>query len=741
MNLRPENPSLLYRAGLLPVSFAVYFYLFFPQVLHFNSLLSSITGDSIKNYYTYIYHIRHDTDFLRFMGMNFPYGDHVIYADCQPLLTLVLRALPFTHGYAIGIMHWLIFLSYVVTPVIMYEIFRLRRMPHFASAASGLAVALLTPLFFKLHSGFYALMYNCFIPLAIYHLIRYFTQHGEQPRILTATALRLAAINTALFLIHPYTGFSVSLFCALVLLLHIIASFGNRRRLFIHALVTGMLPILLFRVFMMLTDRETGRTTGPAFHEGLLANPASLLVPIFGPFSVILSQVFRSQPAGQDGVSYIGLFMIVVTALTLLVAPFAVKPRRGSPDLALSLACLLLLMFAFGYVFRLMDALHIALPAIRQFRAAGRFDVFTYFTLPVIILPLALAALERFRPQKSLKAIGLMAILFLALNAFEAVYLYRSGQEAFWKFRNFFSEKYLEPGEKEILSRLASARPQAIITLPAYLTGSEVIDRGNSNEAMIPSMMYSGLTGIPIIGSNLSRTPVYQSGELVNVLNPYKKTRDAVNRLNDSPLLVLKTTDELLPYEKRFASALSYFSSNDSLQFGFCRKRDLYIESSLPFQRYYNDRIFLSEKRDFLFLPGEERKPFTRSLMSDYEVIHVLQPNELSSGSYIASFHFWFRNLTFNGFACNLIMTRGEGERYEWFSNREIRKISGMYRDFAIYECEIQIAPDTKYEFILKGTSADPYHIRNFMLRKSGSLWIAGSGKDSSANNFPVNLP
>ena len=44
-----------------------------------------------------------DQQALVFNGMNFPFGEHVIYTDCQPILTFILRLLPFTHNYLIGI--------------------------------------------------------------------------------------------------------------------------------------------------------------------------------------------------------------------------------------------------------------------------------------------------------------------------------------------------------------------------------------------------------------------------------------------------------------------------------------------------------------------------------------------------------------------------------------------------------------------------------------------------------------
>src|SRR5437868_5534070 len=80
---------------------------YFPQVLlHPNQVMSNNQEDALKNYYTFVYHTTHDKEMLKFEGMNYPFGEHVVYTDCQPVLSFILRLLPFTHPYLVGILHW-----------------------------------------------------------------------------------------------------------------------------------------------------------------------------------------------------------------------------------------------------------------------------------------------------------------------------------------------------------------------------------------------------------------------------------------------------------------------------------------------------------------------------------------------------------------------------------------------------------------------------------------------------------
>jgi len=43
--------------------------------------------DGAKNYYTVAYHIEHDSSYTWFNGMNYPYGEHAVYTDNQPLVS------------------------------------------------------------------------------------------------------------------------------------------------------------------------------------------------------------------------------------------------------------------------------------------------------------------------------------------------------------------------------------------------------------------------------------------------------------------------------------------------------------------------------------------------------------------------------------------------------------------------------------------------------------------------------
>src|SRR5688500_8721054 len=83
-----------------------------------------LSGDGAKNYYTYLYHTLYGRG-TWFMGMNYPYGEHIVYADGQPFLSIPLSLLRgrvmVTPQLALAVMHIAILLSFVLAIVFIYK--------------------------------------------------------------------------------------------------------------------------------------------------------------------------------------------------------------------------------------------------------------------------------------------------------------------------------------------------------------------------------------------------------------------------------------------------------------------------------------------------------------------------------------------------------------------------------------------------------------------------------------------
>ena len=222
---------------LLLISFSVYFFYFHTVFLNINSLMSSITGDSLKNYYTFAYFIKNDHGFLNFTGMNYPFGEHVTYIDCQPGVSWLLKLMPFTHNYLVGILHGLIFASFIISPLILNTLFKKLGLNVLPGFMVSLGITLLSPQFFRIYEGHYTLAYACIIPLSMLLIVNFLKSNA------TKDALWLFTFNTLIFLIHPYTAFGLCIFTLLSLL--IFAALNFERKTFTSSIKWLMLMLII----------------------------------------------------------------------------------------------------------------------------------------------------------------------------------------------------------------------------------------------------------------------------------------------------------------------------------------------------------------------------------------------------------------------------------------------------------------------------------------------------------------
>src|ERR1044072_169893 len=85
----PYKSSTKVTVPLLLFSLAVAAYMLFHIIISPGHVLINDGGDAIKNYYTYLYQVLYG-DGWHSMSMNYPFGEHVVYTDGQPLLAVVL---------------------------------------------------------------------------------------------------------------------------------------------------------------------------------------------------------------------------------------------------------------------------------------------------------------------------------------------------------------------------------------------------------------------------------------------------------------------------------------------------------------------------------------------------------------------------------------------------------------------------------------------------------------------------
>ena len=100
-------------------------FMFRTILMNLSTSLYTSGGDGIKNYYAYLYHCLYGKG-TEFKGMNYPFYEHVIYTDNQPLLAVPLSYLRdlfhLTIGDFIAIMNILPPLAFIFSSFIFYKL-------------------------------------------------------------------------------------------------------------------------------------------------------------------------------------------------------------------------------------------------------------------------------------------------------------------------------------------------------------------------------------------------------------------------------------------------------------------------------------------------------------------------------------------------------------------------------------------------------------------------------------------
>ncbi len=718
---------------LLLLSFGYYYFYYNQLLLNLNSVLFQPNGDSLKNYYTYLYHIKNDASLFQFSGMNYPFGEHMVYTDCQPLLTFIIKLLPVTQPYAIGIMHALILISFIITPLILYRVFLYFDVNRLLAFLASLAIAMLSPQIHRI-GGHFGMAYGCAIPLSMLFLMQYFRTPGIKQILI------LFVYNSCLFLMHPYLGLGGAGFTLLAILANGILNRKNPagKNFLTKALVAGALPAILFNLFLMLTDTHTDRTPEPYGIDIMqaAANLESVFTPSFGPFDLFLKKFIHSEHVEWEALSYTGIFSLFMIIALLLGLPFYFKKINLSKELgALFIAALLLLVFAFGVHVQLLQALHIKITALNQFRCLGRYAWYFYFMFPVFFIGL-LSGLSFKNTSAKNNFLIIAGLLFLGFNALEAHYFLTLVTKGNFEAKNCFDPALLSNNEKETLREIKSKNVQAILPAPIFHIGTDVYQR-NGEVSFLPALLYSYHTGLPMLGEVLSRTSVKETETVLELFNRYKKNRQILKLLEGQNLLVIKTGNNQPEDEARMLRTLSPFKTYDDHEFSIATTAN-FIAAEKEINGFAAVAAKSDTARNLLYRRFENRKPFLPAKISDYEKIMLVDSNTVQQGEYTVSFRYYLPERMFRYIYNHLIVIKSNAAGYNnWEYFTTVRNGSGFYDGFVVFEYKINIDPHFKYEFVLNGSSKENYRISDFLLKPAALDVKMRIEHKNVYNNYP----
>lgn len=536
--LQDNGPVLL-------ISTALILYYYGSLLIHPQSFLFNGSGDGLKNYYTYVWYIQNNAFSTEFSGMNYPYGEHMLYTDCHPLPAFLLKILSCVHpSFAencIGILNVALLISPVFTALILYRIFRNLQIDQPLATASAVGLMMLSPQTFRL-TGHLALSYSFCIPISIYLIQKYLQNLTSRKHLI------FLFFNTLFwFTIHAYLGMMALILTAgigLIMLFH-----KEQRILGIKLISIGSLAFIAFYFFLILTDKHVGRTNNPWGIYELHASFTSIFLPKRGPIADLIKNAFPSIDPPIEGISYIGIISLFTSIVLLFKFIYhRIKFRNiknqdiDDPSLISNLMWIGLFCLLFSMLFPFWWKLEKFLEYfqfIKQFRAIGRFAWIFYFIIGIVSTYKIQQYIDRKAPSKLVSRF-LIPLIFLSVPIWESQDYHLEIQKNANKYKNIFDFQQLPNDIQNTIKSVNTEKYQAIIPVPYYYIGSDNYGKTANDSIYKLSKTLSFHLKKPIMASFLSRTSVSDSKKLMQITGLGLYPKPLINDITDQrPFLLI----------------------------------------------------------------------------------------------------------------------------------------------------------------------------------------------------------
>lgn len=541
-------------------------------------------GDGLKNYYTLDYYVKHDSGW-QFTGMNYPYGENIIYTDNQPILAMTLRwidrHITDIDRHVVGTLNMLLLISIYLSFLILYFLLRRWDIGKWWSLGAAACITFMSPQLWRFH-GHYGLGYVFYIPLMI--LLLDLLLRGKSRQWIWAIALGCLTIITSLthmyfLLFSSVVIFTVTFFWWIY----------NRKD---RAVVKRMLPLLLGALILpglflvglrKWTDPIQDRPTEPYGIDNHTITFETTFFSFIPPFDKTWERVLKTEKPITERVAYVGLI-----GLLLLPAVLIFLIRKNENDalnkhlkvfLWAGVICWCMAAGVFyqnGFKF-LWDAV----PVLKQFRGLGRFGIPFYYLYLLVCSYILWHTYLKIKENELGRIGGYMLGSVLLI----------------WGFESWSNIKAVSEPVDQINELLISAKNnyvpllhsagyvpedfQAILQFPLVAIGNENMGVQRGHWTLREGIHASSETGLPLIGYAMSRTSIAQGIDIIELISsPYAPKRRA-SHFNDKPILLLCEEEFVIPAEQKWIDQAKKIGAYNSITL-YALSSDVFKKTSPP---------------------------------------------------------------------------------------------------------------------------------------------------------------
>lgn len=519
-------------------------------------------GDGIKSYLVPLYHIKFDSSYNHFEGMNFPFGENIVAADGMATLSFPLKWL-YRNGvdltdYWPKILHFALLISFLTGVFFLFKIGILLGLPYYLSAYIAISVAFLSPQLLRMEAHI-GLGHLAFVPGFIYYWLSY----SKKPFFKTLFPVIFLTILSAGIHFY-YVAFMVSFSLIFAGVWYLFPGYKpSLIRFFTHLSGAVLIPFALLYYWVNGGEQILDRCPQPWGFFQFNATPSGLLfspdIPFWRWVDLNIFPLRWEKFADIERYNYLGisfLFFIGIIFIVFLIPRqrsllFKSFSQKDYNILALFIAAFILLLLSLGLPFIIngMERYLSLTGPFRQFRSVGRFSWVFYYSIHLIL------SLCIYRIFKGKMLSFFIWVCYFLLMYFDLVHYHRR--------LNFGLDLIpeLEAQRKQsFLTGIHADRFQSILTIPYYNLGSDQFWIEPEGFILQKSLLLSSKTGLPTNSAMLTRTSRSQTFKQLQWVGESYRLPVILENLPSKKPFLLMVDKYLLENEigKRYNHLLKY---------------------------------------------------------------------------------------------------------------------------------------------------------------------------------------
>ncbi|MFN8237924.1 MAG: hypothetical protein U0T77_07110 [Chitinophagales bacterium] len=595
----------------------IVFILFKPVLLAPSQFFFGTGGDSLKNYFTALYYLKNDSG-LHFTGMNYPFGEQIVFTDNQPIFSTILKTCfsfgSYNEDTVVAAFNLAMLVSLIISAVFIYLICIHYTVTPWLASISAVIITCLAPQIQRMQ-GHYALAYVCYFPIIWYLLIQLVDK--KRHRLLPIFVL----VNFSFGVTHLYY-FAISLFFMLACITYMVYEDKTRWKEGVKLLIITILPIVIFQLILSFSDTVTDRHHNPYGFYRYRSYLSSIFLPNLEFERNLVLQFFNYKLEEGEGFGYVGLasvftllqYFILKFSKIIKVSPFE---KDFSKYVFAGIMCLCLsfcLPFTIG-----LSGLTKVVPLLSQFRSLGRFNWAFYFVFSISATVILNHFLLLFKEYKFLKyeIIGLILLVWV----FEAKQQIKTYADFIVTYGQVVRHEFFDVNFKNELKKVNKSPDdfQAILSFPFFNVGNEEWTNIRDDAGMFTAMRAAYNLQLPIMETALSRTSISQAASLIQLMSNDLIKKTLVQKLNKKPILVIDNNGKEIDMEWRILGKAKKLTDDgrismyelpvDAFRDSIATTIAWYRENKLNlFRSKYNDSCYSTARSSFYVSDFEYRK-------------------------------------------------------------------------------------------------------------------------------------